>query len=221
MRDWKEALINREKSGAEVAHGFFFSDEMKNRGLSDEEFVELLYRVMMDREYDESGREYWVDRLSAGVSREGVYKGFAESAEFTEICGAYGIERGSVAVSENRDVNTGLTMFVSRLYTKALGRDYDVAGLNDWCGRILNNTWSVTDVSTKGFFESPEFLNKELDDEEYVKVLYETFLGREYDEWGLSDWTDKLKKGEMSRNEVLRGFSYSEEFAAIMKEYGL
>lgn len=112
-------------------------------------------------------------------------------------------------------------MFVSRLYTKALGRDYDVAGLNDWCGRILNNTWSVTDVSAKGFFESPEFLSKELDDEEYVKVLYETFLGREYDEWGLSDWTDKLKKGEMSRDEVLWGFSYSEEFAAIMKEYGL
>lgn len=221
MRDWREALINRDKSGAEVAHGFFFSDEMKNRGLSDEEFVELLYRVMMDREYDESGREYWVGRLLAGVSREGVYKGFAESAEFTEICGAYGIERGSVAVSENRDINTGLTMFVSRLYTKALGRDYDVAGLNDWCGRILNNTWSVTEVSTKGFFESPEFLNKELDDEEYVKVLYETFLGREYDEWGLSDWTDKLKKGEMSRDEVLRGFSYSEEFAIIMKEYGL
>ena len=221
MQDWKEALIKREKSGAVVAYGFFFSDEMKNRNLSDKEFVELLYRVMMDREYDEGGREYWVGRLEAGVSREGVYKGFAESAEFTQICGAYGIERGSVSVSESRDLNTGLTMFVSRLYTKALGRSYDVGGLNDWCGRILNHTWSVTDVATNGFFESEEFINKNLNDEDYVKVLYETFLGREYDEEGLADWTNKLKDGEMSREEVLRGFSDSEEFATLMKEYGL
>ena len=35
------------------------------------------------------------------------------------------------------------------------------------------------------------------------------------------DWTNKLKDGEMSREEVLRGFSDSEEFATLMKEYGL
>ncbi len=221
MNDWKGALISREKSGAVVAYGFFFSDEMKNRNLSDEEFVKLLYRVMMDREYDESGKEYWLQSLLAGVSREGVYRGFAESREFTEICGAYGIERGSVSINENRDCNVGLTMFVSRLYTKALGRSYDISGLNDWCGRIYDKTWSVTDVATRGFFESEEFLNKNLDDEEYIKVLYKTFLDREYDEEGLKDWMDKLDSGVMSREEVLRGFCYSEEFATIMNEYGL
>lgn len=221
MSDWKGALVRREKSGTLVAYGFFFSEEMKNRNLSDEEFVELLYRVMMDREYDETGKEYWLQRLSAGVSREGIFRGFAESEEFTQICGAYSIERGHASVAENRDRNMGLTMFVSRLYTKALGRDYDVSGLNDWCGRILDKTWSVTDVATKGFFESQEFLDKDLDNEEYIKVLYRTFLDREYDDEGLKDWMDKLDSGEMSREEVLRGFSYSEEFALIMEEYGL
>ena len=221
MSDWKNALIKREKSGTVVAYGFFFSEEMKNRNLSDEAFVELLYRVMMDREYDESGREYWLRRLSAGVSREGVFRGFAESEEFTQICGAYGIERGHASFNEARDCNTGLTMFISRLYTKALGRDYDVSGLNDWCGRILDGTWSITDVATEGFFESQEFLNKDLDNEAYIKVLYRTFLDREYDEEGLADWMDKLESGEMSREEVLKGFSYSEEFSILMKEYGL
>lgn len=221
LNDWKKALTNREKSGAVVAQGFFFSKEMKNRNLSDEEFVELLYRVMMDREYDEGGKEYWIQRLEAGVSREGVYRGFAESQEFTQICGAYGIERGSVSVSENRDRNMGLTMFVSRLYTKALGRDYDINGLNDWCGRIFDKTWSVTDVATKGFFESREFLNKKLSNEEYVKVLYRTFFDREYDEKGLRYWTGRLDSGALSREEVLKGFSDSEEFAILMKEYGL
>ena len=219
--DWRNALVNKSKSGAVVAHGFFMSDEMKLRNLSDEDFVELLYRVMMNRASDAGGKAYWLERLAAGVSREGVYKGFAESAEFTNICASYGIERGSIAVHEGRDLNTGLTMFVSRLYTKALGRTYDVNGLNDWCNRIAGDSWSITDASTIGFFNSQEFLNKNLSNEEYVKVLYRTFLDREYDKAGLDDWVNRLNTGQASRNEVLRGFSNSTEFANIMRQYGL
>ena len=218
---WKNALIRKTKSGAAVAQGFFFSDEMNNRNLSDADFVELLYEVMMDRASDAGGKEYWLKRLEAGVSREGVFKGFAESQEFTNVCNSYGIDRGSVAVSQGRDRNTGVTMFVSRLYTKALGRNYDINGLNDWCNRICNGSWSVTDVATTGFFNSREFLNKNLSNEEYVKVLYRTFLDREYDAAGLADWVGKLNAGTMTREEVLRGFSYSREFSNIMKEYGL
>lgn len=218
---WKQALLSGQKSGAVVAQGFFFSSELKNRNLSDEQFVELLYEVMMDRSSDADGKTYWLKRLEAGVSREGVFKGFAESQEFENICSDYGIQRGTITVGEGRDRNTGVTMFVSRLYTKALGRGYDVSGLNDWCNRICDGTWSVTDVATTGFFNSREFLNKNLSNEEYVKVLYRTFLDREYDAAGLSDWVNKLNTGAMSRNQVLKGFSYSREFANIMREYGL
>lgn len=218
---WKNALVNKSKSGAAVAQGFFFSAELNNRNLSDADFVELLYRVMMDRSSDASGKAYWMERLQAGVSREGVFKGFAESQEFTNVCNSYGITRGTVAVSQGRDRNTGLTLFVSRLYTKALGRSYDIDGLNDWCNRILDGRWSVTDAATTGFFHSQEFLNKNLSNEEYVKALYRTFLDREYDAAGLADWVGKLNSGVMTRDQVLRSFSYSREFANIMKEYGL
>ncbi len=218
---WRKALADKSKSGATVASGFFFSDEMKNRNLSDEAFVELLYQVMMNRSSDASGKAYWLERLSAGVSREGVYKGFAESAEFSNICASYGIERGYVTVHQGRDLNMGVTMFVSRLYTKALGRPYDISGLNDWCNRIVGGSWSVTDAATTGFFHSQEFLNKNLSNEEYVKVLYRTFLGREYDKAGLDDWVGQLNSGQKTRDEVLRGFSYSREFANIMRQYGL
>lgn len=218
---WRKALADKSKSGAVVAYGFFFSDEMKLRNLSDEAFIELLYQVMMNRASDASGKAYWLEKLSAGVSREGVYKGFAESAEFTNICASYGIDRGYVAVNQGRDLNMGVTMFVSRLYTKALDRPYDISGLNDWCNRIVGGSWSVTDVATTGFFHSPEFLNKNLSNEEYVKVLYRTFLGREYDKAGLDDWVGQLNSGQKTRDEVLRGFSYSREFANIMKQYGL
>lgn len=221
MVTWKNALISKSKSGAAVAQGFFFSQEMLNRNLSNEEFVELLYQVMMNRNSDAAGKAYWLDRLANGVTREGVYKGFAESQEFGNLCNTYGIVRGTVTVSQGRDRNTGVTMFVSRLYTKTLGRGYDVNGLNDWCNRIIDKKWSVTNVATTGFFNSQEFLNKRLNNEEYVKVLYRTFLDREYDEAGLRYWLNNLNSGSMTRDQVLRGFSNSAEFNKMMKDYGL
>lgn len=218
--DWIARLYGGRATGTKAAHGFFFSDEFKLRNSSDEEFVELLYNVMMGRVSDEGGKADWVSKLNNGVGREGVFKGFAESAEFGLICASYGIERGNAAVYEERDKNPGLTAFIGRLYTKALGRRYETAGLNDWCGRVLNGTWTVYDVSTKGFFHSREFYDRNLSDDEYVKVLYRTFLDRECEKEGYDYWMDRLRRGS-SRDEVLEGFSNSLEFAGLMRTYGL
>lgn len=220
LNDWVEQLMSKRNTGNGVAVGFFFSPELEMRNVSDSEFVELLYKVMMNRDSDPSGKAYWMNMLNNGVSRRGVFNGFAGSAEFENICNSYGIDRGTPTAEESRDKNYGATLFVARLYTQALGRPYDVNGLNDWCERIVSGAWSVTDVSTTGFFESPEFRNKNLNNEEYVKVLYRTFLGREYDAQGLAYWVDKLNSG-MDRTQVLKGFSNSQEFANIMREYGL
>lgn len=221
LNDWVEKLMSKQITGNDAAVGFFFSKELEMRNVSDSEFVELLYKVMMNRDSDPSGKAYWMNMLNNGVSRRGVFNGFAGSAEFDNICNSYGINRGTTTALEGRDKNYGATLFVARLYTQALGRSYDVDGLNDWCNRIVSGGWSVTDVSTTGFFESPEFRNKNLNNEEYVKVLYRTFLGREYDAAGLADWVGKLNSGAMDRTQVLKGFSNSPEFANIMREYGL
>lgn len=217
---WYQLLNSRSISGTQAAEGFFFSDEFTAHNYSDEEYVELLYVTMMDRSSDEAGRNYWIDLLKNGVSRQYVFKGFSESKEFTEICNKFGIQRGSVVVTEERDKNAGLTMFVSRLYTKALGRAYDVDGLNYWCGQILSGSISISEVSTTGFFHSQEFKNKNLSDGEYVKVLYRTFLDREYDQDGYEYWLQQLKNGK-SRDEVLLGFANSKEFGEIKQKYGL
>lgn len=218
--DWTDRLYRGKATGAQAAFGFFFSDEFKLWNTTDEEFVELLYNVMMGRASDAAGKADWVYKLHNGVGREGVFRGFAQSREFEMICASYGIEQGTVSVSEARDKNFGLTTFIARLYTRALGRTYETAGLNDWCGRILAGSWTVYDVSTKGFFHSKEFYNRNLSDDQYVKVLYRTFLDREYDRAGYDYWMSRLAAGA-SRDEVLAGFSNSREFAELMKSYGL
>ena len=220
LADWTDRLCSGQVSGAVAAQGFFFSAEFKNRNYSNEKFVELLYNVMMGRPSDAAGKADWVYKLNNGVGREGVFKGFADSTEFDNICNSYGITRGTITVSEGRDKNTGLTTFVARLYTKALGRQYEVTGLNDWCDRILSGRWTINDVSTTGFFNSQEFYNRNLSNEEYVKVLYRTFFDREYDQSGYDYWMAKLGSG-MHRNDVLKGFANSQEFYNLKKSYGL
>ena len=175
---------------------------------------------MMDRASDAGGKADWLYKLQNGVTREGVFKGFCDSAEFTNVCKTYGVTRGTIAVGQQRDANPGLTTFVARLYTKALGRQYETAGLNTWCGRINRKEWKLDDVATTGFFHSPEFLNKKLNNSDYVKTLYRTFFDREYDQSGYDYWMAKLARGT-SRDEVLRGFSRSAEFANLKKTYGL
>lgn len=220
MDYWKRMLSHNLKTGAEVAYGFVFSEEVINKNLSDDEFVELLYEALMGRASDTVGKADWLKKMESGLGREGVLKGFIGSAEFAGLCSSYGIKKGTIRVIEPRNENPGVTAFISRLYTKALGRTYETEGLNDWCGRILLKTWTLDEIATKGFFHSQEFYNRNLSDDEYVKVLYQTFFDREYDQAGYDYWMSKLAGG-MKRDEVLKGFASSLEFANLKKAYGV
>ena len=218
--DWVNQLHTHISTGAKVAEGFFMSTELINKNLSDEEYVRLCYRTLLNREADSVGLADWVFRLENGFSRKYVFRGFAESAEFQEICDSYNVVRGNVELTEPRDQNEGVTQFVARCYTKALGRNFDINGLNDWCSRILTGQMTPQQVATDGFFHSQEFQGKGLDDTEYVKVLYRTFLGREYDELGLEDWLGRMAGGA-DRDAIMAGFAGSPEFGEIMAQYGL
>lgn len=216
---WYSALYNREKTGAEVAQGFFFSDEFKNRNLPDEAYVDLLYRVMFDRQADEGGKINWLTKLSAGMSREYVYHGFAESQEFANVCGQYGVIQGTVSLGKYRDQNEGVTSFVNRLYVKLLDRQGEDAGIEDWCRVILTKENTAGNVA-HGFVFSQEFMNRNTSNEEFVKIMYRTFLDREYDQPGLEDWVDQLNAG-VDREQVFHGFAESAEFHNLMQAYGV
>ncbi len=222
-QDWEQQLENGRNDGAGVARGFFLSTEMLNRNLSNEEYVEILYLVMMNRGSDPAGKAYWVEALDSGVTYEGVLKGFAESDEFTEICQNYKINRGSIPVSHPLDVNQGVTKFAARCYTKTLGRKYDEEGLINWVNYINNSAnprQTAIDVSTNQFFHSQEFMNKNTTDEQFVDILYASFLGRNPDPNGRADWVKQLKEGA-SRDQIMAGFYKSQEFDGIMRSYGL
>lgn len=216
---WEKQLNNKTMTGADVGRNFVFSAEYKSKKTSDEAFLNMLYEVFMGRSADKDGFNYWLDLLKQGVSREYVYKGFAESREYTEICKSYGIERGNVSLSQARDKNINLTRYVNRIYEKAMARKGEEGGLNYWCTQIQSKAMSPVAVAEQ-FILSKEFSEKELNNTEYVNVLYRTFMGRESDQSGLDYWVERLNEGE-SRKSVLKAFAGCPEFQGIIKSFGL
>ncbi len=93
---WTGALNKKTQDGAHVAYGFFFSQEMINRKLSNEAFIETLYTVILNRAADAGGKANWVAQLNAGKTRLEVFKGFVNSTEFSMLCANYGIIRGTM-----------------------------------------------------------------------------------------------------------------------------
>lgn len=94
LSDWTNNLWAHTKSGKDVSFGFIFSQEFTNKGLSDEDYVEYLYRAFFDRPSDAGGKSDWLNRMHAeGYDKLDVFNGFVGSAEFDNLCKRYGITR--------------------------------------------------------------------------------------------------------------------------------
>ena len=218
---WVDALKAGSLTGSQLAYSFLYSPEMIARKLSNGDYVERVYEATMGRASDAGGKAAWVKLLDEGLSRKAVISGFVKSQEFSTLCYYYGIPQGDYVSDEPRDKNSGATAYVARLYTKMLGRNFDPDGLNAWCAAILQAPTKETllQVALNGFMHSPEFESKGLNDIDFVKVLYPTFLGREADGAGLQAWVQALQTGS-TRDAVAAGFAFSPEFASIMAQYG-
>jgi hypothetical protein len=216
---WANELITGKKTGATVAANVIFSSEYTKKNVSDEEFIKTLYRAMMGREADNGGLKTWKEYLDNGVSREYVFRRFVLSSEFKNICTTYGITQGTYTLKQNRDKNYKVTQFVNRCYTQALGRKGDASGLNSWTGTLLNKKKTPKAVA-KNFVFSGEATKKNLNNTEFVKMLYRLYMGREADNGGLKYWVGLLDKGT-SRQKVNDSMAGSKEFTEIVKSYGL
>lgn len=219
LKDWTSRLKEQKTDGAGIAYGFICGKEFDKRGLSDSDYVDTLYNTFFDRPADSEGKAHWMQILASGSSREYVLSGFVNSLEFSNLCDRYDIARGTMEEDGSSIYRPEVRKFVQRLYAKALNRRGETTGVEDWTNRI--NTGSMTPENVaKDFFASEEFNNHKLNDADYVEVLYQTFMNRASDAAGKEDWLKHLQS-DMTREQVLEGFSRSEEFKQIMAEYGL
>jgi hypothetical protein len=124
--------VGRVRAGArlsDVSNAFAGSPEFAATygSLSNQAFVDLVYRNVLNRAPDASGLAYWIGQLSAGrLDRGGVMTGFSESSEYKAA--------------------TNHWNEVVQLYVGLLRRAPDAEGLNHWIWQ-LRNGGSVADLA--------------------------------------------------------------------------
>jgi len=218
---WVEKVVNGEYNGADCARFFLLeAPEFMNRGLSDEEFVETLYKTFFDRASDAAGKAGWVDAIKTGkMTRAIVVENFIESTEWCNVCATYGVRSGAkwhkAEFASKNAIN-----FATRLYTCCLGRDPEEKGLEYW-SLALTNLEQTGCSAAREFFTSAEFIGLKTSDEEYLKRLYTTFMDREPEASEVAYWAGEIAGGRQTRDSVLAFFGQSEEFTAICKRYGI
>ncbi len=218
LANWVWALTNGVHDGAGIAKEFILGAEFGLRGLSNSDYVDVLYRTFFNREADAAGKDFWIMNLEAGNSREYVLAQFVNLDEFKILCGQYGIERG-VLFENGVSANPGIAQFVSRLYKLVMGREADKDGLYFWTLSLTVRSVSAESMA-KDFFNSQEYLMRGTDNTTYVTDLYKVFMNREPDGEGLATWVTSIEQGN-SRENVLSQFAGSEEFKIIAAGYGL
>ena len=89
---WVKAIVDGTNTGTDAARGFFNSDELAARNLSNSDFVSICYRALLNREGSADEVNGWVKSIEGGMSRHDVVESFLWSKEFENFCGTYGIK---------------------------------------------------------------------------------------------------------------------------------
>ena len=119
---------------------------------------------------------------------------------------------------------TQVTAFVRRFYKEVLGRTEE--GINSdpqvstWINKLINKEANGAEVAY-GFAKSKEFTNRDLNNAQFLTTMYKAFFDREPDAAGYNDWYNKLQSGQVSREQVIAGFTNSGEFQALCKKFGI
>ncbi|MCR4895765.1 MAG: DUF4214 domain-containing protein [Lachnospiraceae bacterium] len=229
LDSWTEQMVDdgltERLTAGEVAAGFIFSPEFQNRNLCNSHYLDYLYSGLFDRPADEEGKAGWTELMDSGYSRERVAQGFLTSPEFQNLCNSYGVDCGTgltdipaygtiqkrhCTIAGCPEESPAVNMVVS-LYLTTLGRapredevDFWVEhlGIHDVTGRVLVNS----------FVNGQEYQNIGRSNEEYVRDLYHAIFNREPDVDGYNGWVKHLNEDGFTREQVLNGFTVSQEF---------
>lgn len=193
----------------EIAHNFVFSEEAATGWLSNEDFIDKLYRVFLNRGPDQDGMNAYLDMLSA-PNRHLVVKSIVESDEFEQVL-------------RNLDTHIDIDeqhqrLHIARLYRTFLGRE----PTDDEMRAHLKN---YVQTNAKEIIFSEGANNhcgvNSMDNETFVKYLYRGILGREGEEKGVADNAAWLNAGNQ-RKDLVKAYVESQEFkdkcALPMKE---
>ena len=192
---------------------FFCGTNVQAAGTS-RDFVQRIYKYVLERDSDKDGEDFWLNELSTGKLNGGqLAKQFLVSKEFT-------------------DKNKNDTEFVTILYKTFFGRDPEKEGLDFWLNN-LSSKKNTRDNIVDEFINSQEWAdicaeygivsggnkkptvntNNEPSQKtkDFTERLYTSALERQSDKSGLEYWSKKLASHEITGEEAAAEFFFSDE----------
>jgi len=111
--------------------------------------------------------------------------------------------------------------FVTLLYNRILGRGPDSEGFAAWLERIENGIFTGADIVSSFIFGEESQSNiGDYSNEEFITFLYQVLFNREPDYDGFNAWLFRMTDG-MTNEEVVSGFTHSEEFINLCNIFGI
>jgi hypothetical protein len=166
------------------------STAFPQQGSANADYVEALYRSILDRNADAGGLASWTHALDSGVlSRLQVVQGIRNSPEH-------------------------FTQEVTDFYLTLLGRAPDSSGLQNW---VQNLEGGMREEQMAFYFlDSPEYLGQ--GDRHFIDAMYQSLLGRSFDATGEVSWLSQLYAGTLTHEQVITDFLYSTESLTRLTE---
>jgi uncharacterized repeat protein (TIGR01451 family) len=169
------------------------------QGNANADYVEALYRAVLNRNADVGGLANWTQLLNSGsLSRLQVVQGIRNSPEH-------------------------FTQEVTAFYLTLLNRQPDQGGLQNWVQQLeagLREEQMAFD-----FLDSPEYLSQ--GDKHFVDAMYLSLLGRSFDTAGEANWLSQLgddtsgsptHPANLTHEQVITAFLYSQESLTRLTE---
>ncbi len=163
-----------------------------SQGNANADYVEAIFRAVLDRNADPGGLSFWAGNLTSG--------------QFTRLQVVQGIRDSPEHFGQEIDV----------FYQTLLGRASDPAGRAHWVSELENGTRE--EQIAFDFLDSPEYLSK--GDKFFVDAMYQSLLGRTFDPTGEQSFLNALgddssgnptHPATLTHEQVINDFLFSEE----------
>ena len=158
--------------------------------------------------------DYTLLPLNYGTDGNGSAGGHGD-VNWTVHCNGTAAAPAQVAGASRNSVDG----FVDRLYSNTLHRSADAAGRAYWVEQLSSKKISGSETAN-GFINSPEFINQNLNNEQFVTVLYSVFFDRTPSASEVSNWTTAMANGA-TRAQIIAGFEGSQEWARTCAYYSI
>ena len=234
LESWRTSLQSGT-SGSQLIVAMLQSDEFAEKhavsSLDDSGFVSLVHRVLLDRDPDRRNLTAFVGQEGSGKSgRADIVKGILASDEFRSkhpilfASVATPTARGTRPTEIKRNCDLGafdpvqsrVEQRAAYIHCLVFGQVGNTKDRDAWVANIGRGTppWEMLATLLASTEFNDRYVTRDLDNSEFVTLLYKLLLDREPDGAGLSAYVELLDSGAMSRVGLAKALIDSSEFRA-------